>query len=113
MEQKFRGLIYGLGSSINEDIYIEEYRSLALEYGPSSGGKLINLNLIGAGAAALSISNGLMSLGISASQQSSYGEALSSASTNLSSSTSSINSLNGMQAPSSMVINQQHYLLLQ
>jgi len=32
MEQSFNGIIYGLGNSLNEDIYIEEYRSLAHEY---------------------------------------------------------------------------------
>ena len=42
---RFNGILYGLGPSQNDDIYIEEYKALALEY--SNGhGKLTNLNTI-------------------------------------------------------------------
>lgn len=34
--------IYGLGKSLNEDLYIEEYRSMALEY-TNSTGKMTNI----------------------------------------------------------------------
>lgn len=46
LEDRFNGLIYGLGQSINDDIYLEEYRQLAIEYSNSTG-KLTNLNTIG------------------------------------------------------------------
>lgn len=49
IEDRFCGIIYGLGHSTNEDIYIEEYRSLATEFS-NNNGKLTNLNLIGASA---------------------------------------------------------------
>ena len=46
LEQRFTGLIYGLGPSINDDQYIEEYKQLATEYSNVQG-KLTNLNNIG------------------------------------------------------------------
>ena len=68
-------MIYGLGQSANDDQYIDEYKSLALEF--SNGpGKLTNLNLIGGNP-----------LGVT-------GDYLSANSTTMSAS-SSINSLNG------------------
>lgn len=78
MEERFNGLIYGLGDSINEDVYIEEYRSLATEYS-NTNGKLTNLNLIG---------------GSSQIGNSQFSDMMSNTSTTISAS-SSINSLNG------------------
>jgi hypothetical protein len=43
--ERFNGILYGLGPSVNEDIYIEEYKALAIEYSNGSG-KLTNLNTI-------------------------------------------------------------------
>lgn len=42
LEKKFNGILYGLGSSMNDDNYIDEYKSLTNEYGKP--GKLVNLN---------------------------------------------------------------------
>jgi hypothetical protein len=103
MEDRFNGLIYGLGESPNEDIYIEEYRNLAMEYSNSTG-KLTNLNLIGNHAASIGNTQ--------------FNDMVSTASTTISAS-SSLHSLNGsykvQAAPTStaQVINQQHYLLMQ
>lgn len=77
VEQRFSGIIYGLGQSANEDIYIEEYRSLATEYSNTTG-KLTNLNMIGA----TQLSN------------TQFGDLLSSSSTTIST-CDSLNSLNG------------------
>lgn len=90
LEERFNGIIYGLGQSANEDIYIEEYRSLATEFS-NNNGKLTNLNLIG-GAAQIGNTQ--------------FNEMLSNASTTISTS-SSINSLNGAGCLSQnpMVIN--------
>ncbi|CDW89818.1 ccr4-not transcription complex subunit 8 [Stylonychia lemnae] len=95
IEQRFQGIIYGLGPSVNEDIYIEEYRSLATEYSNGQG-KLINMNNIGG----QQISNNQ------------FGEMLSSSSTTIST-CDSINSLSGAMHHNNQVINQQHYLLMQ
>lgn len=95
VEQRFSGIIYGLGQSANEDIYIEEYRSLATEYSNTTG-KLTNLNMIGA----TQLSN------------TQFGDLLSSSSTTIST-CDSLNSLNGAMQHNPMVINQQHYLLMQ
>ena len=78
IEKRFKGLVYGLGQSLNDDIYIEEYRSLASEYS-NVNGKPTNLNMIG----------GASSIG-----NSQFNEMLSTTSTSISTS-SSINSLNG------------------
>jgi hypothetical protein len=44
-EQNFNCLIYGLGTSVNDDQYIEDYKALTGEF-QSSSGKIINLNNI-------------------------------------------------------------------
>jgi hypothetical protein len=44
--ETFNKVIYGLGTSHNEDPYIEEYKSLAIEYSSGPGGKLTNMNAI-------------------------------------------------------------------
>lgn len=88
MEQSFNGIIYGLGNSMNEDIYIEEYRSLAHEYANPQG-KLTNLNMIG-GAAQIGNNQ--------------FNDILSSTSTTISTS-SSINSLNGSAATNPLLMN--------
>lgn len=89
VEQRFNGLIYGLGQSLNEDVYIEEYRSLASEYA-NNNGKPTNLNLIG---------------GASQIGNSQFNDMLSTTSTSISTS-SSINSLNGQLQPSAISNNQ-------
>lgn len=90
LEERFNGIIYGLGQSANEDIYIEEYRSLASEFSNTTG-KLTNLNLIG---------------GASQIGNNQFSDMLSNASTTISAS-SSINSLNGASnlSQNPMVIN--------
>jgi hypothetical protein len=89
IELRFNRTVYGLGHSPNEDIYIEEYRSLANEYANPSG-KLTNLNMIG---------------GASQIGNSQFNDLLSSSSTTISTS-SSINSLNGQMAQNPIIANQ-------
>jgi hypothetical protein len=43
--ENFNKTIYGLGKSHNDDLYIEEYKALALEYSGGPG-KLTNMNAI-------------------------------------------------------------------
>jgi len=45
VENHFNGWIYGLGDSINDDTYIDEYKHLTREYSTHSG-KPINLSAI-------------------------------------------------------------------
>jgi hypothetical protein len=94
LDRKFNGILYGLGNSMNEDPYIEEYKSITIEHG---NGKLINLNRV--------LTNSPFMHGHH------MGDYISSASTTISN-CSSINSLNGISTPNPL-INQQHYMLMQ
>ena len=43
IEQNFNYVIYGIGNSVNDDQYIDDYKALATELG-NSNNKIINLN---------------------------------------------------------------------
>jgi hypothetical protein len=74
LEKKFNGIVFGLGQSVNDEIYMDEYRQVTSEYGNTTG-KPINMNNL--------------------SKNSPINDFLSSTSTTISA-CSSINSLNGI-----------------
>ncbi len=78
LETRFRGAIYGLGDSVNEDPYIEEYKSLTAEFAQHAG-KLIDLTSL----QSPNLTKGKLT------------DILSSTSTSVSSTSSSVNSLTG------------------
>lgn len=95
LEKKFNNVIFGLGQSENDEMYMEEYRQVTNDYGNTTG-KPINTNNL--------------------NKSSPVGDFMSTTPSTIST-CSSINSLNGLSQQSSnpMIMNQQHqhYLMMQ